>query len=73
MIRDRRYKYVWNATDVDEFYDLEADPWEMRNLAEDEEHRELIRRYQKKLYEVADDMGDTMVQNEWMRHQLLET
>ena len=26
MIRDRRYKLVWNATDVDELYDLEADP-----------------------------------------------
>ena len=72
MIRDRRYKYVWNATDVDEFYDLEADPWEMWNLAEAEEHRELVRRYRKTLYETADEMGDTMVQNEWMRHQLLE-
>ena len=33
MIRDTRWKYVWNATAEDELYDLEEDPGEIRNLA----------------------------------------
>ena len=33
MVRDGRYKYVWNRFDVDELYDLAADPDEMSNLA----------------------------------------
>ncbi|MBV7334120.1 sulfatase-like hydrolase/transferase [Chloroflexi bacterium TSY] len=31
-IRNERYKYVWNPQDIDELYDLEIDPYEMRNL-----------------------------------------
>jgi len=34
-VRDRRFKYVWNPQDVDELYDLETDPHELRNLAGD--------------------------------------
>ncbi len=33
MLRDRRWKYVWNPTDVDELYDLESDPQELHNQA----------------------------------------
>ena len=33
MVRNRRWKYVWNATAEDELYDLEHDPGELRNLA----------------------------------------
>ena len=32
-IRNERYKYVWNPQDIDEFYDLQTDPHEMKNLA----------------------------------------
>ena len=34
MVRTERYKYVYNPSDIDEFYDLDEDPWEMRNLAD---------------------------------------
>jgi len=33
MARGRRWKYVWNATAEDEFYDLDADPAELVNCA----------------------------------------
>ena len=33
MVRDRRWKYIWNATAEDELYDLETDPGELYNLA----------------------------------------
>ncbi len=32
MVREHRWKYVWRQADVDELYDLEADPRETRNL-----------------------------------------
>lgn len=35
MIRNRRYKYIYNRDDVAEFYDLEADPRENANRAGD--------------------------------------
>jgi arylsulfatase A-like enzyme len=35
MVRERRWKYVWNATAEDELYDLESDPGELRNRAAD--------------------------------------
>ncbi len=35
MLRDRRWKYVWNVSDLDELYDLEADPAELENRISD--------------------------------------
>jgi arylsulfatase A-like enzyme len=35
MCRDARYKYVRRAYELDELYDLEADPGEIRNLVDD--------------------------------------
>ena len=32
MIRTRTHKFVYNPSDIGELYDLENDPWEMRNL-----------------------------------------
>lgn len=31
LVTDNRYKYVWNQGDLDEFYDLQADPYELNN------------------------------------------
>ena len=32
MLRDKKFKYIWNLTDIDEFYDLLNDPGEKINL-----------------------------------------
>jgi hypothetical protein len=45
-------KYAWKASDVDELYDLEADPFEMNNVASQDEDSELCLEYREKLYEV---------------------
>ncbi len=56
MCRSQRYKYVyhWLSSDVDELYDLEADPGELNNLIGDESYREVV-----------DNMKDFIV--EWSR------
>jgi hypothetical protein len=51
MIRNIRYKYIWNLTDVDEFYDLEADPYELRNAIYELEYKDVISQMQKQLQE----------------------
>jgi arylsulfatase A-like enzyme len=65
MVRDRKYKYVWNATDLDECYDLENDPHELVNLAADQPHEALCRRYRQKVYEVFAALKDPLVLSRW--------
>ena len=42
MLRDGDWKYVRNRHDIDELYDLAADPREMRNLAATPAHGERV-------------------------------
>jgi len=51
MIVDDRYKYVWNLGDLDECYDLEADPHELCNLISDPRSSSLLYRLQLELLE----------------------
>lgn len=72
MLRDDRYKYVWNLTDVDEFYDLEQDPGEKTNLIACAEHQARISQMRRDLFEILRGQGDHFVGSEWMRRQLLD-
>ncbi len=71
-LRTEQYKYVWNLTDVDEFYDLKADPGEKNNLIGDSEYLNLVRQYRRELYTMLVNTGDRFAGNEWMKRQLLE-
>lgn len=42
MVRDENWKYVWNRFDIDELYDLNTDPGEMKNVADKPEHRNKV-------------------------------
>jgi arylsulfatase A-like enzyme len=73
MVRDERYKYVWNPTDMDEFYDLQEDPAELVNLAGSEIDRRLGPIYRQKVLDVFGALGDRLVKrNTWMRQWLTQ-
>lgn len=71
MVRDRRWKYVWNATAEDELYDLVADPHELHNRAADPAVSDELARLRRRLVAWMDRTGDRML-NAWTRPQLLE-
>jgi arylsulfatase A-like enzyme len=72
MWRDRRYKYVWNPTDVDELYDLQEDPWELYNHIEHTEYKEILAQLRGRLLAQLTAQGDGIVRTAWMQGQLRE-
>ena len=71
MVRDRRWKYVWNATAQDELYDLESDPGELHNLATAPECRGELARLRERLVAWMEEIDDCSL-NTWTRVQVLE-
>lgn len=71
MVRDRRWKYVWNATAEDELYDLVEDPGELCNLAIDPSHEDELSRLRRRLVDWMEATDDTLL-NTWTRTQLLQ-
>ncbi len=71
MLRERRWKYIWNATAEDELYDLEQDPGELRNLAALPEYASELARLRRRLVEWMEQIQDPLL-NGWTRAQLLE-
>lgn len=60
IVRDKRYKYVFNGFDIDEFYDLQKDPYEMKNLIEDHSYDEIKRYLIGELWEWAKKTDDIL-------------
>ncbi|MBO4406948.1 MAG: sulfatase-like hydrolase/transferase [Clostridia bacterium] len=71
-IRTKRWKYVWNLTDVDELYDLEADPGEKENRVSDPALSGLISDLRSRLWEDLSSHGDPFTRSAWLKHQLLD-
>ncbi|QGQ96570.1 DUF4976 domain-containing protein [Paenibacillus psychroresistens] len=71
MIRTRDWKYVWNTTDVDELYDMQRDPNELHNVISHPSNSHVVQELRKRLYDILYQDGDGLVQNQWMRDQLL--
>jgi arylsulfatase A-like enzyme len=72
MLRDRRWKYVWNPTDVDELYDLQRDPWELHNRIGDPACAEALSDLRRRLLAQLIAQGDALVRTDWTRVQLSE-
>ena len=71
-LRNENYKYVWNLTDIDELYDLKADPGEKTNLVGDPKYAEILKRMRRQMHSGLTEIGDRFAGNEWMKRQLLE-
>lgn len=72
MVRDRRWKYVWNATAEDELYNLERDPGEIVNMAEHPHHRQVLQQLRLRLLAWMEQTKDRAL-NYWTRGQLTKT
>ncbi len=71
MLRDRRWKFVWNAAAEDELYDLVDDPGELLNRATDPACQSILRQQRHRLVAWMEEIGDPLL-NVWTRTQLLE-
>lgn len=71
MIRDKKWKYVWNLTDVDELYDMENDPYELTNLAVRPEYKEKLRQMRLDMLEELTAVDDYTIRSYWLKEQLL--
>jgi arylsulfatase A-like enzyme len=71
MVRDERYMYIWNPTDIDEFYDLQEDPAELVNLAGSEVDQCLGPVYRQKILDIFGALDDRLITlSPWMRQWL---
>jgi len=70
MIRNEKYKYVWNPTDIDELYDMENDPCELCNLSDREEYSEILKELRLDLLAELEAVKDCTVTSKWLRDQL---
>ena len=71
MVRDQRWKYVWNATAEDELYDLQADPGETDNRARDPACENDLTRLRARMIGWMEQTEDPLL-NDWTRAQLLQ-
>ncbi len=69
MVRDRRWKYVWNLTAEDELYDLATDPGEIVNRATDPAAAGELSRLRRRLLAWLEETRDPIL-NGWTRRQL---
>ncbi len=53
-----RFKYVFNGFARDELYDLETDPHELANLADDPDHAPVLRDLAQRMWRHAHETGD---------------
>ena len=72
MISDGRFKYIWNMTDMDEFYDLNIDPGEKENLIDSPVHCDRISAMRKSLHAELIAHEDPFIGKGWLDRQLLD-
>ena len=71
MITDGHLKYVWNLTDIDELYDLDADKGECHNLIREQYDSPALKALRADLYADLKAHGDPFIRHGWLDGQLL--
>ncbi len=59
VVWDGPWKFVFNGFDFDELYQLDEDPYEMKNLAPDLAYEEQVKKMTRLFWRYARDTGDT--------------
>lgn len=72
MVRDARWKYVWNATAEDELYDMTNDPGELQNLAAESRWQDERRRLRGQVCKWMKATDDRLL-NQWTEQLLTAT
>jgi len=67
-IRNAKYKYIWNLTDIDEFYDIVNDPGELHNLAGDPQYKDIMKEMGRLLVAELKRRGDPFTSG-WVEWQ----
>jgi arylsulfatase A-like enzyme len=70
MLRNREWKYVWNATAEDELYHLQRDPGELHNLAQAPDCQPILAEMRQRLVGWMEKIHDPLL-NPWTKNQLL--
>jgi arylsulfatase A-like enzyme len=60
LVRDPRWKYVWNVSDTDELYDIAGDPGEIRNRIADPACAAELARLRGRLAAWMDEINDPL-------------
>ncbi len=60
-VTTREYKYVYNGFDDDELYDLRTDPHELRNVAADPAHADVLRQMVARMWRFARQENDAAI------------
>ncbi len=63
VVWDGPWKLVWNGFDFDELYNLDDDPYELRNLADVPVHQDQLKRLMRLAWRRVEETGDTPLLN----------
>ena len=61
LVTDNRLKYVWHWEDLDELYDLSADPYERFNLIDDVSMEPVVMEYRSVLHRWMQETADPLL------------
>ncbi len=60
-VKTREWKYVYNGFDFDEFYDLQKDPHELKNIYNEYKNSDELKEMSRKMWEFARKTGDVCI------------
>jgi arylsulfatase A-like enzyme len=70
IVWKNNFKYVYNGFDFDELYDLDLDPHELNNLAQDLQYRETVDDMAREMWNKVKESGDrSLLESEYFMYR----